>query len=191
MKTKLCGGCKAEQSITEFYKSSRDGYQSQCKSCKREQNKIRNRTPQRREYNRQFYEQLKTDGYFKDYEQRPGVKERKARQQREYSQDPRLRIRYLARWYTKRMIRNGVIEKEPCAMCGIGQSQAHHPDYEQPLLIVWLCADCHRVIHKAQSRRQGGIRCRDYLTPRVETRPLTPPAKYRILSLGSWLYSLC
>jgi len=150
MQTKRCGTCEQEKPITEFYKHARDGYQSACKDCKREYTKNYNRRPERKEYNRQFYDRLKSDGYFEDYNQRPEVKERKARQQREYSQNPRLRIRYLARWYAKRMIRNGTIDKEPCAICGAEQAQAHHPDYNEPLLIAWLCPGCHRNIHKAK-----------------------------------------
>ncbi len=151
MATKQCGKCKQVKPVAEFYRHGRDGYQSRCKECHREEGKLYNRTPERREYNKQFYKQLKDGGYFKEYEQKPEVKERKARQQREYSRDPKLRIKYLARWYAKRMVRNGVVSKEPCALCGEEQAHIHHPDYTQPLLIVWLCPDCHREIHKAKA----------------------------------------
>jgi len=151
MEAKVCGKCKLEKPITEFYHHKRDGYQSICKDCHREQGRLDNRKPKRREYNKRFYEQLKRDGYFEEYNQRPEVKERKARQQREYSQNPRLRIRYLARWYAKRMTENGTIAQQLCAMCGNPQSQRHHPNYNEPLLIVWLCGECHQKLHKAEA----------------------------------------
>jgi len=151
METKICGKCKREKPITEFYPHIRDGYQSHCKECKRAESRERNKQPERKEYNKKFYQQLKKDGYFEEYQQKPEVKERKAEQQREYSRNPNLRIKYLARWYTKRMVRNGTITKEPCAICGKEQSEAHHPDYTEPLLIVWLCSDCHRNIHRAKA----------------------------------------
>jgi len=147
MDTKICGKCRQEKLITEFYKHKRDGYQSRCKQCKREDSKLLNRQPQRKVYNRRFYEKLKDEGYFDEYNQRPMVKARKAKQQSEYSRNPRLRIKYLARWYAKRMTANGTIEQQPCAFCGSEKSQRHHPDYNQPLLIVWLCANCHRELH--------------------------------------------
>ena len=148
MQTKKCGKCQQVRPISEFYPHGRDGFQSECKDCKRERAKIYNRTPKRREYNRQFYERLKNEGYFKEYRQRPEVKKRKAKQIKEYSLDPRLRVRFLARWYARRMVKNGTIKQQPCALCGNENSLKHHPDYTKPLLIVWLCADCHRELHK-------------------------------------------
>lgn len=151
METKICGKCKTEKALTEFYPHKRDGYQSVCKECKRELGKIYNRKPERKEYNKQFYEQLKSEGYFTEYQQKPEVKKRKAEQMRRYSQDPKLRARFLARWYARRMTDNGTIEQQHCSLCGKRKSQRHHPDYNQPLLIVWLCADCHRALHRAKA----------------------------------------
>ena len=152
METKICGKCHIEKSISEFYKHKRDGYQSVCRDCHRIENREYNKTPKRKAYNAKIQKKLVEEGYFKDYLQRPGVKERKAREQRRYCQDPRLRIKYLARWYTKRMIRNGTIPKEPCAICGKPQAQVHHTDYGEPLLIVWLCRECHRALHNTRQR---------------------------------------
>lgn len=33
-------------------------------------------------------------------------------------------------------------------ICGKEQSEAHHLDYEQPLMVMWLCSDCHTQIHR-------------------------------------------
>ena len=148
METKICGKCKHKKPISEFYKHKRDGFQSECKDCKRERARIYNRKPERREYNRQFYDRLKEQGYFKEYQQKPEVKRRRADQMKQYQQDPRLRIRHLARWYARRMVENGTLKQQPCALCGNENSQKHHPDYNEPLLIVWLCAGCHRALHK-------------------------------------------
>lgn len=43
---------------------------------------------------------------------------------------------------------SGTLKKLPCEKCGKKRSQAHHPDYDKPLKIVWLCTLCHRHIHK-------------------------------------------
>src|SRR5580704_4071150 len=38
-----------------------------------------------------------------------------------------------------------------CQRCGAEKSEAHHPDYLKPLDVVWLCAPCHRFIHRQAS----------------------------------------
>lgn len=86
--------------------------------------------------------------WFKQYSQRPDVKARQAAHMRRYAQDPRLRARFEARWATRRMIQQGKLIRQPCAECGAPQVHAHHPDYGNPLLIVWLCPACHRSLHK-------------------------------------------
>jgi hypothetical protein len=45
-----------------------------------------------------------------------------------------------------RALKNGVLTKEPCFICG-EKSEAHHPDYSRPLDVVWLCAPHHRQAH--------------------------------------------
>lgn len=148
METKVCGVCKQEKPLSEFYPHKRDGYQSKCKACHKQEMKLLNRTPKRRAYNKKYYDQYKKSGYFQIYAQKPEVKKRKAESMRIYSQDPRLRVRFLARWYARKMTENGTIIQQPCAFCGNPQSERHHPDYTQPLLIVWLCEKCHRELHK-------------------------------------------
>jgi len=157
METRFCAGCNQEKPLTDFYKSSRDGFQARCKECKRVEGRERNRQPKRKAYNARFQKELTESGYFQEYQSRPEVKRRRADRAKQYSQDPKLRIRWLARWYSRRMVRNGSITQQPCAICGKEDSQMHHPDYTKPLLIVWLCADCHRKLHrnaKAEGRKE-------------------------------------
>lgn len=43
--------------------------------------------------------------------------------------------------------RRGVLRKQPCSSCGsTDRVEAHHPDYDEPLHIIWLCHNCHREI---------------------------------------------
>lgn len=85
--------------------------------------------------------------YWREYGQRPDVKKRKAAHMRQYRKDPTLRTRFRARWLLSHALAAGKIVKLPCKVCGARDSQAHHPDYDQPLMVVWLCLPCHRKEH--------------------------------------------
>jgi hypothetical protein len=37
----------------------------------------------------------------------------------------------------------------PCAHCGAEPAEKHHPDYNKPLEVVWLCRRCHQRLHDA------------------------------------------
>jgi len=102
---------------------------------------------ERRRYQRQRYQRPDVKARQKEYQNRPDVKERTKLRKREYRLRPEVRIKNMARWYVNHEIRAGRISREPCALCGKEQGQAHHPDYDLPLMIVWLCDDCHREAH--------------------------------------------
>lgn len=148
-----CGGCSKTKSNVDFYKHKRDGFQSRCKDCKREENKLRNRTPQRRAYNKAAHKKWFASNGSKYYKN-PAVRKRRSEAMKRYRNDPRLRARHMARWMVSRAIKSGQIERLPCSGCGAQQSQAHHPDYSKPLFIVWLCRSCHQNVHtKAGGRK--------------------------------------
>jgi len=40
-----------------------------------------------------------------------------------------------------------------CSVCGTaGLIQGHHTDYAEPLLVTWLCVDCHNAVHAEEQR---------------------------------------
>lgn len=43
-------------------------------------------------------------------------------------------------------VRDGRLQKLPCMVCG-EKSEAHHPDYDSPLDVVWLCPSHHKQAH--------------------------------------------
>lgn len=87
----------------------------------------------------------------KRYYSDPKVKEAKARAMRKYAKDPVLYIRRRARWFVARLKTAGKLKSQPCAECGAEPTEAHHKDYSQPLLIVWLCRSCHGKLHNAKA----------------------------------------
>jgi len=42
----------------------------------------------------------------------------------------------------------GKIPRKPCERCGETKAEMHHHDYDQPLLVTWLCRECHLRHHK-------------------------------------------
>ena len=57
--------------------------------------------------------------------------------------------KYQAQQEVLKALRKGILIKQPCSICGSTLNiEAHHPDYNKPLNVVWLCRDCHKIIHK-------------------------------------------
>jgi hypothetical protein len=57
-----------------------------------------------------------------------------------------------ARQLLRNAIRNGVMKKQPCKVCKDQKAQAHHPDYNKPLAVIWLCPLHHAQIHSPYFR---------------------------------------
>ena len=57
------------------------------------------------------------------------------------------RRRDVARSYARVYKMRGLIKREPCRVCGSGDSQMHHPDHELPKVVIWLCRGCHLRWH--------------------------------------------
>lgn len=44
-------------------------------------------------------------------------------------------------------VHTGKVEKEPCEVCGVGDTRGHHEDYSKPLEVRWLCPLHHVEVH--------------------------------------------
>ena len=44
-------------------------------------------------------------------------------------------------------LNRGLIEKQPCDVCGDAESEAHHSQYHEPLTVRWLCRKHHKQVH--------------------------------------------
>lgn len=52
-----------------------------------------------------------------------------------------------ARQTYKTALKRGKITPLPCLICG-DEAEGHHPDYDRPLDVVWLCEKHHQEVHK-------------------------------------------
>jgi hypothetical protein len=58
----------------------------------------------------------------------------------------------LAHKLTQESIRKSRLVRQPCEVCGAQRSHAHHPDYNRPLDVQWLCEKHHRQLKRKTSR---------------------------------------
>lgn len=73
----------------------------------------------------------------------------KSRQERWRERNP---LAYWAHAATRSALRRGLIQRQPCAVCGNPDAEAHHPRYDDPLRPEWLCRRHHKARH-SQMRR--------------------------------------
>ena len=69
---------------------------------------------------------------------------------REYYAMRQKRIDGIARIKIRDLLRSGKIQKDKkCSVCKISDTriEAHHPDYGNPLDVVWVCRLCHAKLH--------------------------------------------
>lgn len=53
-----------------------------------------------------------------------------------------------ARHQVQSAIKKGLLIPSPCGRCGALPAEAHHPDYDRPLDVRWLCNKCHVDEHR-------------------------------------------
>jgi len=136
---KTCFKCRQTKALSQFYHhpKMRDGHLGKCKECTKRDTKLNYAK------NREYYHE-----YNRQQAQTAKVKERRAESQR------RTRLRhpqkYRAWTALNNAIRDGMLTKEPCEICGASKAQGHHDDHSKPLVVRWLCFKCHRETEHGQ-----------------------------------------
>src|SRR5215472_2141615 len=72
---------------------------------------------------------------------------RRAYRERHYVRKPREPLKRYAKDVVRRLTASGGLERGPCVVCGIPDGHEHHPDYERPDEVVWLCNAHHKEVH--------------------------------------------
>jgi hypothetical protein len=65
---------------------------------------------------------------------------------KKYIKDPKNQNKLNARKITKQAIKDKILKVLPCEVCG-QKAEAHHPNYNDPMNIKWLCDLHHRELH--------------------------------------------
>lgn len=80
---------------------------------------------------------------------------RKAEQMKSYREAHATRAHHEARWKVRRAIESGRLTRQPCEVCGVSPTHAHHDDYSKPLEVRWLCPHHHREHHAKATGSQS------------------------------------
>jgi hypothetical protein len=144
---KTCIKCLAEKPEHEFYRQSgKQKLTNRCKTCtlaahkaNREANidEIRSKD---RERSKLPHRVALRDEYLKTEERKESVKKYAKKYVVSYPK------RRKAQQAVNNAILRGEMVRQPCLMCGEA-AQAHHPDYDAPLDVVWLCYEHHKQTH--------------------------------------------
>jgi hypothetical protein len=134
---KQCTSCKQHKPNSNFQKraASKDGLTASCKECLKERDKNR--------YSKERDRRIKMH---KTYMQTAaGKNAHKLAIKKWQGKHPRRRAANIT---LNNAIHTGKVQKHPCWVCG-EKAEAHHPDYSEPLLVVWLCRPHHMAAHNA------------------------------------------
>lgn len=135
MSAKTCFKCGESKDISEFYAHSRmaDGHLNKCKECAK-RDALANRAA-----NAEYYR-----AYDRVRAKMPHRAESSSKISKAWIQaNPKRRSAQNA---VNNAIRDGRLQKLPCFVCG-DKAEAHHPDYDRPLDVVWLCPAHHKQAH--------------------------------------------
>lgn len=122
-----CNKCHQEKPLSDFHKLKGNKYRKTCKLCIREYDK----SPIRKKRHNAWRNSPKGKLRIKQYNN-------------ENKEEIRLRKR--AQNAVHVAIRNKILKRKPCEICGNLKAQAHHEDYNEPLEVKWLCQSCHYFI---------------------------------------------
>lgn len=128
--SKHCIKCRKEKSLTDFYKHAcmTDGRLNKCIECCKNYAALRRiRSDELRIYERARYREGKKKANSAEWRKRNPEK-------------------YRAQNAVNNAIRDGKLVRQPCRVCG-SKAHAHHPDYDKPLEVDWLCPLHHAREH--------------------------------------------
>lgn len=78
-----------------------------------------------------------------------------------------------ARLAANNALRDGKIDRMPCASCGLYGEEMHHEDYAKPLDVIWYCRKCHTRLHV----QRGDLKAHVEDTPGRHTPGSKPRSK--------------
>lgn len=136
MTTKRCFKCLCEKPLEAFYKHAQmgDGHLNKCKDCTKADVK---------KHRQEHWETVRA--YDRMRASQPHRVALRNRVVAEY--ENKFPNRKRAVTAVNNAVRDGRLKKQPCWECGSEKAVAHHPDYDRPLDVIWLCQPHHKQAH--------------------------------------------
>jgi transcription elongation factor Elf1 len=136
MNSKQCSVCGKEKSLSEYQarKASKDGRTAACRECLKKRDKAR--YPGERDSRAELMRA------YMQTENGKASHSKSSAKWREFNS-----LRRAAHVVIGNAIKKGVLISLPCFVCG-GRAEAHHPDYDRPLDVIWLCSIHHKEAHQ-------------------------------------------
>ena len=136
---KVCRKCGKEKDLSEYYAHPQmaDGHLNICKEC------VKARVAKHREERLEVIQAYDRARGCRPSTAKLGPEARKAY----IARNPEKHAAHLQVEYA---LKHGALVK-PCAceICDtVAPLHAHHVDYDDPLLVVWLCVKCHKDVHR-------------------------------------------
>lgn len=134
----LCHKCGEDKTDKDFYKW--DLYK--CKICRKKWERAR--YPSRKKYLHKYYVE-----WYSNPENKIAHYESSKKSIKEWRNKNKEKV--YAHGVLNRALHNGKIDRpDRCSKCFCEEKlHAHHPDYNKPLEVIWLCRSCHEILHLA------------------------------------------
>ena len=138
-----CKSCERIMPASAFYVSNR----SKCKECVKEA--VRAHRAENIDYYRAYDRQRANEP--QRVAAREAYRKTEAFRQSHDAANARFRENHEAKRKAHRVVqaalRSGKLERHPCFCCGL-RAEAHHPDYDAPLAVSWVCTKHHAQLHR-------------------------------------------
>lgn len=150
---KICNHCSELKPRSAFSsdRNKKDGLHTICKVCRNRPRSTEEKAALA-ERQRNLRKKEKWKKYYAEY----AKKWRKTDKGKAYvllvgrQMADRHPLKYKARRLVNEAIRSGLMTNLPCFTCGELKVEAHHPDYDSPLDVIWLCNKHHNEVHHAK-----------------------------------------
>ncbi len=147
-KCKICGVPKplTIENFALYHVEGRTGHIRTCRDCANAKGRIRDR----KRYHENTNGRRDKVRHLTNQRWHATPTEQRTEKQRRYRANHPLKN--AARWKVREAIKAGKLIRQSC-FCG-SAAEAHHDDYAQPLVVLWLCkehhAQRHRMLYRAE-----------------------------------------
>jgi hypothetical protein len=139
---KICRECGKTKILDDFYRHSEmaDGHLNICKEC------VKAKVRQHRENN---IERIRAYDRLRGFH---GGGKGASKNKKEWIE--RNSEKRKAHMMVDSALKSGAITRsDQCEICGNKKRLfAHHTDYSEPLIVVWLCDKCHKDVHRLSAK---------------------------------------